>query len=86
MWQDFFYNLKLGILFAAFCLLFFGFGAFTITFTPAGKAWAKEQHAPSTEQTTEHIKANFAKAMEGVKPASTKHLPNAIKYLLKEER
>lgn len=85
MWQNLFYNLKLGIIFAAFCLLFFGFGAFTITFTPAGQVWAKEQHAPTDEQTTAHIRANFAKAMERAEPASTEHLPNAIKQLLKGE-
>ena len=80
-----FYNIKLGIIFTAFCLLFFIFGAFTVTFTPAGQDFYKRQHAPTQMQSIEHIKANFARVTKDTQPVSTKHLPNAIKQLLKEQ-
>ena len=85
MLNTFIYRLKLWTIIIIMTCLGFAHGSLFVAFYPAGQAWAKQQHAPTPEQTTAHIRANFAQTIANVNPASTRDLPNAIKDLLKEQ-
>ena len=85
MLNIFIYRLKLWTIIIIMTCLGFAHGSLFVTFHPAGSAWAKQQRAPTPEQTARHIRGNFERVTHGIKPASTRDLPNAIKDLLKEQ-